>query len=335
MSKGSRFKKIFYTIAAVLLLIILLSYIGLFSIPETTQFNQTLPRTTIDGYSFHTENYGDPENPPLVVIHGGPGGDFPYLLNVKALSDEYNVLFYDQRGSGLSPRVDASNFTVDSFVEDLDKIVDYHGHGKKVILVGHSWGAMLATAYVSRYPQKVSKAVLMEPGMLNQNSAAAFLDKIKQTQSNLGLGQVFKASLIFTKSIFVKRKDAHEMKDYILTSMMGMGNGPPYQCPGESLPKGSFVRGGYAVFDSMIMPLMDHPEKFDYDLTKGINSFKGRILLLSSECSFIGYDYQKEYHQQLFGPNVIHTMMKQTGHNMITLKPKESIQIIRDFLNAR
>ena len=38
--------------------------------------------------------------------------------------------------------------------------------GQKVNLVGHSWGAMLASAYLGQYPEKVDHAVLAEPGFL-------------------------------------------------------------------------------------------------------------------------------------------------------------------------
>jgi pimeloyl-ACP methyl ester carboxylesterase len=44
------------------------------------------------------------------------GADYRYLLPLKALADDYRVVFYDQRGTGLSPRVPADSITLDSFV---------------------------------------------------------------------------------------------------------------------------------------------------------------------------------------------------------------------------
>jgi proline iminopeptidase len=58
------------------------------------------------------------------------------------------------------------------------------------------------------------------------------------------------------------------------------------------------------------------------------------VLLLSSECSFIGYDYQEAYHRKLFPASTPHVMVPKTGHNMVTLKPVESLTIIRSFLKS-
>ena len=62
------------------------------------------------------------------------------------------MVFYDQRGTGLSKRVPALDITVDQFIDDLDAFVDHFGNGKPATLVGHSWGAMLTSAYAgTRY----------------------------------------------------------------------------------------------------------------------------------------------------------------------------------------
>ena len=51
---------------------------------------------------------------------------------MQALSDEYYVVFFDQRGSGLSPRVDQEEITLESAIADLDAIVEYFDQGEKV-----------------------------------------------------------------------------------------------------------------------------------------------------------------------------------------------------------
>lgn len=56
-------------------------------------------------------------------------------------------MFYDQHGSGLSPRVPASQLSVQGFIDDLDAIIDHTSPYRPVRIVGHSWGAMLAAAY--------------------------------------------------------------------------------------------------------------------------------------------------------------------------------------------
>src|SRR3990167_8634860 len=113
-----------------------------FTVADTVERDASLPRITLQGYVFHAESFGSPGKPVVIVLHGGPGADYRYMLPLKALADDYQVVFYDQRGTGLSPRVPAESITLQSFLTDLDAFVDAFGKGRPVHLVGHSWGAM-------------------------------------------------------------------------------------------------------------------------------------------------------------------------------------------------
>ena len=197
--------------------------------------------------------------------------------SLQDLSDEYRVVFYDQRGTGLSPRENAEGHSIDLFLKELDGIVDaFRGNGQ-VRLIGHSWGGMLATAYIARHGEKVSQAVIMEPGILNATSARVFFRELKESQS---IWTMVKASPYFVASLFVAREDGHEPKDYVMTKIMGLGKGKPYQCEGEGLPAGAFTRGGYASIDALMMPFLKHPEQFTYDLAAGVENYPGPVLLL-------------------------------------------------------
>lgn len=298
-------------------------------VPRTTAFDPTLPSIRVNGYLFHAETFGDPASPPLIVIRGGPGGDYHSLLSLAMLSDEYHVLFYDQRGSGLSPREDYSDPSIEAFLRDLDSLVDLHGMGRKMRLIGHSWGGILATAYLARHPDKVSHAVIAEPGILHPESAKAMVVKLRDY---LTFWKKISVLPILLRYPFVFSEDGHERMDYIATKMMGSSEGPPYQCEGEKLPSGFVCRGGYAIMKATVIPLIDNPALFRDDYTDGLHKYLGKILLLSSECSFIGYEFQERYHRPRFPRDTQHVMIDGTGHNMLTLRPAESLKIIRPFL---
>jgi len=121
-------------------------------VAKTVAQNPTLPHVTINNITFHAESFGDPNDPVVIVLRGGPGDDYKSLLSLKELSDEYFVVFYDQRGTGLSPRVGAEELTFDLTVSDLDLIVDHFSQGRKVNLAGHSFGAMVASPYIGLKP---------------------------------------------------------------------------------------------------------------------------------------------------------------------------------------
>ncbi len=101
------------------------------------------------------------ENPAAFVIHGGPGGDHSDLKTAFApLSDRLQFVFFDHRGQGRSARGDIAKYTLDENVEDMEALRRHLGI-EKIIPIGTSYGGMVAMAYAARYPESVSKLVLI------------------------------------------------------------------------------------------------------------------------------------------------------------------------------
>ena len=110
-------------------------------VPLTVTEDHSLSSIDVNGTSLHSETFGNPYDPMVVAIHGGPGADYRSILNCKDFADDgYYVVFYDQRGSGLSERHEANVYTMQIFIDDLNAVIDYYNTGQeqKVILMGHS-----------------------------------------------------------------------------------------------------------------------------------------------------------------------------------------------------
>lgn len=108
---------------------------------------------------------GTGEQTPLIVLHGGPGNTHaPLKSTLHVLGDERPVIFYDQLGSGNSDRpTDASLWKTERFVEELACIRQALGLSQTHIL-GHSWGTMLAAAYLlDTRPAGVSSVIFSSP----------------------------------------------------------------------------------------------------------------------------------------------------------------------------
>lgn len=303
---------------------------GCTAVAPTVENDPSLEFVELQGYKFHVRTFGDRGLPPVVVVHGRPGGDAKYLYPIQDLAKDHHLIFYDQRGTGLSPRVDKDALTLDSSLEDLHQIVSHYGGQGQVKLIGHSWGAMLVVGYLGKYPERVSHAVVVEPGILNPVSAKAFVDRFKASQTWWDALPLVKYILL---APFVSSKDGHERFDYVMTRLMNRAKpGGPYQCAGESMPPNAFARAGYAAFQNMLKPVLDRPERFTQDLTKNIAAYRGRLLMLSSECSFIGYRYQQAFHIPSLPAQTLHWEAKAMGHNMLTLNPAWSVATIGGFL---
>jgi proline iminopeptidase len=102
---------------------------------------------------------------PLLLLHGGPGIPSAYLEPLGALGDQRPVVFYDQLGCGHSPAEgDAELWTVGRFVRELARLREALGLDE-VHLFGHSWGSMLAMAYLQEHPRGVRSLVLAGPAL--------------------------------------------------------------------------------------------------------------------------------------------------------------------------
>jgi proline-specific peptidase len=105
----------------------------------------------------------DSARPPIILLHGGPGGTHAALLDALELADERAVILYDQLGSGRSgPSDNPANWTVARFTGEIDAI--RHALGiKRWYLLGHSWGGTLALEYGARRPPELAGLVLASP----------------------------------------------------------------------------------------------------------------------------------------------------------------------------
>jgi len=60
-------------------------------LPRTAQHDATVPTIALRGYRFHAQTFGQAGKPVLIVLHGGPGADYRYLLGLQALADDHQV----------------------------------------------------------------------------------------------------------------------------------------------------------------------------------------------------------------------------------------------------
>ena len=104
---------------------------------------------------------------PVIYLHGGPGGHIRngHIQALAPLADSgFRVYLYDQIGSGHSDRLDhIDEYTVQRHLDDLLEIVRKL-KASKVILVGQSWGAVMASLFAAQHPELVHRIILTSPG---------------------------------------------------------------------------------------------------------------------------------------------------------------------------
>jgi proline iminopeptidase len=296
-------------------------------VPPTLELDASVPRVVLNGYGFHAEHFGPADRPVIIVLHGGPGADYRYLLALKALADDYQVVFYDQRGTGLSPRVPAANISVQTFIDDLDAFVDAFGHGRPVHLLGHSWGAMLASAYTGAHPAKVDKLILAEPAFLDATTMDAFTSRgLPPARVMWGFAMAW-----LGKWFVDTRGDAYARDDWFLLQVLPLTQSADELCEGK-LPPLQAWRFGSPNFQATVGRMMDDPAfAKQLDFRRGVDQFQGLTLFMAGACNKAGGETQQ---RQLMG-HFAHAQLEvipKAGHFMFNDQPALSLQVVRRFL---
>ncbi len=103
---------------------------------------------------------------PILLINGGPGMNSDGFVGLATELAQHNlVIIYDQRGTGRSilKKADESTITIKLMANDIETLRK-HLKVNRWTVFGHSFGGMLASYYVSLYPENVSSLILSSSG---------------------------------------------------------------------------------------------------------------------------------------------------------------------------
>lgn len=279
-------------------------------VPLTVVEDASLPSIEVNGTRLHAEAFGPPDSALLVVIHGGPGLDYRYLLNCKAFANEgFRVVFYDQRGSGLSKRHDKDSYTLDLMTDDLGAVIEHYrtSPNQKVFLLGHSWGGMLATAYINLHPTEIDGAILGEPGGFTFDQVKKYVGR---TRNYPPFGETLNDAVYFDQFLTGKEND-HEILDYKF-GLWASSDGDDDSPIGNEGPV-PLWRGGAVMFTA----LNEISEEDGFDWTANLHEYTTKILFTYSENNTAyGEDYAKEVSAAY--PNVQLFRTDDAGHDMLS-----------------
>jgi proline iminopeptidase len=114
------------------------------------------------GQTIYTRAFGNSKDQPIIFLHGGPGyncANFEATTAQQLADNGFYVIVYDRRGEGRSKDPKAT-FTFKETFDDLNAIYkEYKLTGS--ILIGHSFGGVVATLFAEAYPVKVRSLILV------------------------------------------------------------------------------------------------------------------------------------------------------------------------------
>lgn len=119
------------------------------------------------------------EGPTTVVFESGFGqGGGVWKEVVAGLGADCHCITYARAGLGGSGS-DGKPKSIQAHVADLAAVIDMLAPGRKIVLVGHSYGGLLATEYARHHPERLQGLVLVDPATLGQRHAFQQADRVR------------------------------------------------------------------------------------------------------------------------------------------------------------
>ncbi|MBI1406263.1 MAG: alpha/beta fold hydrolase [Caulobacter sp.] len=131
----------------------------------------------------HYAAWGNPEAPPLLLLHGGRDHCRSWDWVAQRLADRYHIICPDLRGHGDSAWSPDGDYSMASYLYDLAQVI----HQLKLAplsIIAHSLGGNIALRYTGLYPENVSRIVAIEglgpsPRMIAEREKTPFSDRLR------------------------------------------------------------------------------------------------------------------------------------------------------------
>lgn len=138
--------------------------------------NERTRRIQNGGVGIHVREWGDPDAPAMVLLHGLRGYSGTWRKFASAFSDRWRLIAFDARGRGESDWDPERNYYTDAYLSDLESVVDGL-ELDRFTLVGHSMGGTTSYCYAAKYPQRLS-ALVVEDITAGSSVAGAGFERI-------------------------------------------------------------------------------------------------------------------------------------------------------------
>jgi esterase len=135
----------------------------------TTHTTPARDSIEIDGRRLSYLEWGSPANPVYVLLHGGNSAAADWQDVATTFADQFRVLAPDLRGRGFSDWDPLQDYSVAATVADMEAWRGQLGLDR-VVLAGHSFGAVVGLVYAARYPRHVERLVLLDGGPVPDRS---------------------------------------------------------------------------------------------------------------------------------------------------------------------
>lgn len=265
------------------------------------------------------------EGEPILVLHGGPGFFSDYLIPSFSELKNYQLIFYDQRGSGKTdfPK-DTTSITISNFVDDIEE-VRKEFKLEKLTILGHSWGALLALNYAQKHPERLKRMILIAPAPSNSEYYEKTLARMQIKRSEEDTKELVR--LMMSKK-FEKRDSETFKKAIILGDVVNFYNQENTKAMYESVTFNESNSTKMLLTNS----LLEH-SFFDYDVTKNMDEVNCPTLIIIGDMDNIPFESAQLLQESIKNSSI--EIINKTSHYPFFEDNAAFIKITEDFLTNK
>jgi pimeloyl-ACP methyl ester carboxylesterase len=118
---------------------------------------------TVNGLRYHYVREGS--GPPLLLVHGWPGFYYEWHLNIRPLSQHFEVVAPDMRGYAYTDAPDLKpeeGYTPAVFADDILALLN-HLRWDKANIVTHDFGAVWVQQFARTHPDRLDRLIMFNP----------------------------------------------------------------------------------------------------------------------------------------------------------------------------
>lgn len=270
-------------------------------------------------FDTHYRTFG--KGQPIVILNGGPGmnsNGFAAMAE-KIAEMGYQTIIYDQRGTGKSLLDSLTNqtITMDLMANDLEQLRQQLNI-KKWIVLGHSFGGILACQYFAKYPESVEKLIFSSSGGVNLNFMNYVNDRL---MNNLTSQQ--RDSLIFYQNK-IQTGDTTYQTRFKRASFMAYAY--VFDKAHAPIIAGRLMEGNFKINSLVFQDLM----KNKFDFTNKFTQSATPVLIIQGKNDIISVETAQEI-KKSFGNAQIH-ILENCAHYGWLDKPEVYFKTIKQFL---
>lgn len=146
----------------------------------STTDNWTSHYVSANGIRHHYLEWGDPSNPPMLMLHATGLCAWPWKPIARRLAESYRVLAFDQRGHGDTDKSD-KGYKFEYTGEDLAAVVEAM-RIESPRVIGHSSGGLAAIIASNLLPGRFDRVVLVETRVSNDAPSAPSQDLARRAE---------------------------------------------------------------------------------------------------------------------------------------------------------